>query len=72
MFLAKKDFFFGDRSFKEGDEVPIEIITERLKDLGLVGFKEDPKPTQSTKKKVKAEKTVLIDESSKIEVSKED
>ena len=81
MYFAKQDFFFGDRQFKIGDVVPDSIVSDRLKSLGLVGFKADEvKPkVESTKSKVETIKPkkkpkhdeVLIDESSKVEVSKE-
>lgn len=81
MYFAKQDFFFGDRWFKEGDVVPDSIASDRLKRLGLVGFKADEvkpkvealKPKIETikpKKKPKLDE-VLVDESSKVEVSKE-
>lgn len=81
MYFAKQDFFFGDRQFKTGDVVPDSIVSDRLKDLGIIGFKADEtKPkVESTKPKVETVKPkkkpkhdeVLIDESSKVEVSKE-
>lgn len=81
MYFAKQDFFFGDRQFKTGDVVPDSIVSDRLKDLGIIGFKADEvKPkVESTKSKVETIKSkkkhkldeVLIDESSKVEVSKE-
>lgn len=81
MYFAKQDFFFGDRQFKTGDVVPDSIVSDRLKDLGIIGFKADEvKPkVESTKSKVETTKSkkkpkhdeVLIDESSKVEVSKE-
>lgn len=81
MYFAKQDFFFGDRQFKTGDVVPDSIVSDRLKDLGIIGFKADEvKPkVESTKPKVETIKSkkkhkldeVLIDESSKVEVSKE-
>ena len=81
MYFAKQDFFFGDRQFKTGDVVPDSIVSDRLKDLGIIGFKADEvKPkVESTKPKVETIKPkkkpkhdeVLIDESSKVEVSKE-
>ena len=81
MYFAKQDFFFGDRQFKIGDVVPDSIVSDRLKSLGLVGFKADEvKPkVASTKSKVATIQSkknpqhaeVLIDESSKVEVSKE-
>ena len=81
MYFAKQDFFFGDRQFKTGDVVPDSIISDRLKDLGIIGFKADEvKPkVESTKSKVETIKSkkkpklneILIDESSKVEVSKE-
>ena len=81
MYFAKQDFFFGDRQFKTGDVVPDSIVSDRLKDLGIIGFKADEvKPkVESTKPKAEAIKPkkkhkldeVLIDESSKVEVSKE-
>ena len=81
MYFAKQDFFFGDRQFKTGDVVPDGIVSDRLKDLGIIGFKADEvKPkVESTKSKVETIKSkkkhkldeVLIDESSKVEVSKE-
>ena len=81
MYFAKQDFFFGDRQFKTGDVVPDSIVSDRLKDLGIIGFKADEvKPkVESTKHKVETIKSkkkhkldeVLIDESSKVEVSKE-
>ena len=74
MYFAKQDFFFGDRQFKIGDVVPDDIVSDRLKDLGIIGFKADEaKPkveTIKSKKKPKHDE-VLIDESSKVEVSKE-
>ena len=81
MYFAKQDFFFGDRQFKTGDVVPDSIVSDRLKDLGIIGFKADEvKPkVESAKSKVETTKSkkkhkldeVLIDESSKVEVSKE-
>ena len=81
MYFAKQDFFFGDWQFKTGDVVPDGIVSDRLKDLGIIGFKADEvKPkVESTKHKVETIKSkkkhkldeVLIDESSKVEVSKE-
>ena len=81
MYFAKQDFFFGDRQFKTGDVVPDGIVSDRLKDLGIIGFKADEvKPkVESVKPKVETIKSkkkhkldeVLIDESSKVEVSKE-
>ena len=81
MYFAKQDFFFGDRQFKTGDVVPDSIVSDRLKDLGIIGFKADEvKPkVESAKPKVETIKPkkkhkldeVLIDESSKVEVSKE-
>ena len=81
MYFAKQDFFFGDRQFKAGDVVPDSIVSDRLKDLGIIGFKADEvKPkVESAKPKVETTKSkkkhkldeVLIDESSKVEVSKE-
>ena len=81
MYFAKQDFFFGDRQFKTGDVVPDSIVSDRLKDLGIIGFKADevkpkvesPKPKAETIKSKKKPKLneVLIDESSKVEVSKE-
>ena len=81
MYFAKQDFFFGDRQFKTGDVVPDGIVSDRLKDLGIIGFKADEvKPkVESTKPKVETIKSkkkhkldeILIDESSKVEVSKE-
>ena len=81
MYFAKQDFFFGDRQFKTGDVVPDSIVSDRLKDLGIIGFKADEvKPkVESTKSKVETIKSkkkhkldeILIDESSKVEVSKE-
>ena len=81
MYFAKQDFFFGDRQFKTGDVVPDSIVSDRLKDLGIIGFKADEvKPkVESTKPKAETIKSkkkhkldeVLIDESSKVEVSKE-
>ena len=81
MYFAKQDFFFGDRQFKTGDVVPDGIVSDRLKDLGIIGFKADEvKPkVESAKHKVETIKPkkkhkldeVLIDESSKVEVSKE-
>ena len=81
MYFAKQDFFFGDRQFKTGDVVPDSIVSDRLKSLGLVGFKADEvkRKVESTKSKVETIKPkkkhkldeVLIDESSKVEVSKE-
>ena len=88
MYFAKQDFFFGDRQFKTGDVVPDGIVSDRLKDLGIIGFKADEvKPkVESTKPKVESTKPkaetikskkkhkldeILIDESSKVEVSKE-
>ena len=81
MYFAKQDFFFGDRQFKTGDVVPDSIVSDRLKDLGIIGFKADEvKPkVESTKPKVETIKPKkkhkldenLIDESSKVEVSKE-
>lgn len=81
MYFAKQDFFFGDRQFKTGDVVPDGIVSDRLKDLGIIGFKADEvKPkVESTKSKVETIKSkkkhkldeILIDESSKVEVSKE-
>ena len=81
MYFAKQDFFFGDRQFKTGDVVPDNIVSDRLKDLGIIGFKADEvKPkVESTKSKVETTKSkkkhkldeILIDESSKVEVSKE-
>lgn len=81
MYFAKQDFFFGDRQFKTGDVVPDSIVSDRLKDLGIIGFKADEvKPkVESSKPKVETIKPkkkpkhdeVLIDESSKVEVSKE-
>ena len=81
MYFAKQDFFFGDRQFKTGDAVPDSIVSDRLKDLGIIGFKADEvkRKVESTKSKVETTKSkkkpkldeVLIDESSKVEVSKE-
>ena len=81
MYFAKQDFFFGDRQFKTGDVVPDSIVSDRLKDLGIIGFKADEaKPkVESTKPKAETIKSkkkhkldeILIDESSKVEVSKE-
>ena len=81
MYFAKQDFFFGDRQFKTGEVVPDGIVSDRLKDLGIIGFKADEvKPkVESTKPKVETIKSkkkhkldeILIDESSKVEVSKE-
>ena len=81
MYFAKQDFFFGDRQFKTGDVVPDSIVSDRLKDLGIIGFKADEvKPkVESTKPKAETTKSkkkhkldeILIDESSKVEVSKE-
>ena len=81
MYFAKQDFFFGDRQFKIGDVVPDSIVSDRLKDLGIIGFKADEvkRKVESTKSKVETTKSkkkpkldeVLIDESSKVEVSKE-
>ena len=81
MYFAKQDFFFGDRQFKTGDVVPDSIVSDRLKDLGIIGFKADEvKPkVESAKPKVETIKPkkkhkldeILIDESSKVEVSKE-
>ena len=81
MYFAKQDFFFGDRQFKTGDVVPDSIVSDRLKDLGIIGFKADEvKPkAESAKSKVETTKSkkkhkldeILIDESSKVEVSKE-
>ena len=81
MYFAKQDFFFGDRQFKTGDVVPESIVSDRLKDLGIIGFKADEvKPkVESTKPKAETTKSkkkhkldeILIDESSKVEVSKE-
>lgn len=81
MYFTKQDFFFGDRQFKTGDVVPDSIVSDRLKSLGLVGFKADEvkRKVESTKSKVETIKPkkkhkldeVLIDESSKVEVSKE-
>ena len=81
MYFAKQDFFFGDRQFKTGDVVPDSIVSDRLKDLGIIGFKADEvkRKVESTKSKVETTKSkkkpkldeVLIDESSKVEVSKE-
>ena len=81
MYFAKQDFFFGDRQFKTGDVVPDGIVSDRLKDLGIIGFKADEvKPkVESTKPKAETIKSkkkhkldeILIDESSKVEVSKE-
>ena len=81
MYFAKQDFFFGDRQFKTGDVVPDSIVSDRLKDLGIIGFKADEvKPkAESTKPKAETIKSkkkhkldeILIDESSKVEVSKE-
>ena len=81
MYFAKQDFFFGDRQFKIGDVVPDSIVSDRLKDLGMIGFKADEvkRKVESTKSKVETTKSkkkpkldeVLIDESSKVEVSKE-
>ena len=54
MYFAKQDFFFGDRQFKTGDVVPDSIVSDRLKSLGLVGFKADEvkRKVESTKSKV--------------------
>ena len=54
MYFAKQDFFFGDRQFKTGDVVPDSIVSDRLKDLGIIGFKADEvKPKdESTKPNV--------------------
>lgn len=81
MYFAKQDFFFGDRQFKTGDVVPDSIVSDRLKDLGIIGFKADevkPKvePTKPKVETIKSKKKhkldeILIDESSKVEVSKE-
>lgn len=81
MYFAKQDFFFGDRQFKTGDVVPDGIVSDRLKDLGIIGFKADevkPKvePTKPKVETIKSKKKhkldeILIDESSKVEVSKE-
>ena len=81
MYFTKQDFFFGDRQFKTGDVVPDSIVSDRLKSLGLVEFKADEvkRKVESTKSKVETIKPkkkhkldeVLIDESSKVEVSKE-
>ena len=81
MYFTKQDFFFGDRQFKTGDVVPDSIVSDRLKSLDLVGFKADEvkRKVESTKSKVETIKPkkkhkldeVLIDESSKVEVSKE-
>ena len=81
MYFAKQDFLFGDRQFKTGDVVPDSIVSDRLKDLGIIGFKADEvKPkVESTKPKAETIKSkkkhkldeILIDESSKVEVSKE-
>ena len=81
MYFAKQDFFVGDRQFKTGDVVPDGIVSDRLKDLGIIGFKADEvKPkVESAKPKVESTKPkkkhkldeILIDESSKVEVSKE-
>ena len=81
MYFAKQDFFFGDRQFKTGDVVPDSIVSDRLKDLGIIGFKADEvKPkVESTKPKAETIKSkkkhkldeILIYESSKVEVSKE-
>ena len=81
MYFTKQDFFFGDRQFKTGDVVPDSIVSDRLKSLGLVGIKADEvkRKVESTKSKVETIKPkkkhkldeVLIDESSKVEVSKE-
>lgn len=73
MYFAKQDFFFGDRQFKEGDVVPDNIASNRLKDLGVVGFKDEPEPKVETVKPKKKSKQdqILVDESSKVEVSKE-
>ena len=81
MYFAKQDFFFGDRQFKTGDVVPDSIVSDRLKDLGIIGFKADEvkSKVESTKPKVETIKPkkkhkldeILIDESSKVEVSKE-
>ena len=81
MYFAKLDFFFGDRQFKTGDVVPDSIVSDSLKDLGIIGFKADEvKPkVESTKPKAETIKSkkkhkldeILIDESSKVEVSKE-
>ena len=81
MYFAKQDFFFGDRQFKIGDVVPDGIVSDRLKSLGIIGFKADEvkRKVESTKSKVETTKSkkkpklneVLIDESSKVEVSKE-
>lgn len=81
MYFAKQDFFFGDRQFKTGDVVPDGIVSDRLKDLGIIGFKADEvkpkvesvKPKAETIKSKKKHKLdeILIDESSKVEVSKE-
>ena len=81
MYFAKQDFFFGDRLFKTGDVVPDGIVSDRLKDLGIIGFKADevkPKvePTKPKVETIKSKKKhkldeILIDESSKVEVSKE-
>ena len=81
MYFAKQDFFFGDRQFKTGDVVPDSIVSDRLKDLGIIGFKADEvkpkvepaKPKAETTKSKKKHKLdeILIDESSKVEVSKE-
>ena len=81
MYFAKQDLFFGDRQFKMGDVVSDSIVSDRLKDLGIIGFKADEvKPkVESTKPKAETIKSkkkhkldeILIDESSKVEVSKE-
>lgn len=76
MFKATKEFPFGNTTFMEGQEVPADVVTARMKELGLVHeVQEEIKPKKKTKKKrgrpKKAKTEILTEDSSDVTVNKE-
>ncbi len=80
MYICNSEIQLENRSFQKGDFIQDTLVTRRMLDLNLVQkVKENVKPTEtktSQKTKEAPKKTegtkILTENSSKVEVSKED
>ena len=80
MYICNSEIQLENRSFKVGDFIQDNLVTRRMLDLNLVRkVKENAKPSEtktSQKSQEKPKKTegaqILTENSSKVEVSKED
>ena len=76
MFVTTQEVIIDGRIYPKDSPLPVDVVTKRMIDLGMVTVKEEKECKELVEEKLEEEVVVLeellLDDSSKIEVDKND